>query len=230
MGRCLRVLSVLMALSFAGNAHADSKLARIFDREMLNVQIAYLESITGPAMHVNDILGVQYRDYRIEGCKLLVYAKGSEVVGYTLSLSPKCNFNLGNFLGSGYSSTNGLTVGGFINGGLGQGMRVQSGCIYMCGNAADPAVDFTYEGPHALGFISIVLSITLAGGPSLDAVDLWEKAMRSREREDYILNTRFNCDRKYDAIAIRAFSNVPVDQITVGYEPMAGFYNRSCSN
>ena len=109
------------------------KLSQIFQYEMLNAQIAYLESITGPAKHVySDDDGVQSRDYRVDGCQVTAYAKGGEVMGYSLNLNSNCNFNLGDILGNGYSSTNALTVGKFIGGAFGggiSGMRVQSGCI-----------------------------------------------------------------------------------------------------
>ena len=118
---------------------------------MLNAQVAYLEAITGPAMHVYAGGGVQIRDYRVAGCRVTVYANGPAVVGYSLDLTPRCNFDLGAFLGNGYSSTSGLTIGKFAAGLFGPQLLVQSSCIYLCGNAADPTVDFTFEGPHAVG-------------------------------------------------------------------------------
>jgi hypothetical protein len=221
---------LVLLMSVASQAFVDSKLSSIFQGEMLNAQVAYLETITGPAMHIypgHD--GVQLRDYRVEGCRVVAYAKGTEVVGYSLDLNPKCNFNLHGFMGDGYSTTDGLTIAKFVRGGFGADMHVQSNCIYLCGNAADPTVDFTFEGPHVLNFLSIVLTVTLADTPSLDAEERWEKAMRSREGDDYIRNVRFNCTNKYDTLAIQAFANAPVNQITIGYQPNATFYKRSCA-
>ena len=59
-------------------------------------------------------------------------------------------------------------------------------------------------------------------------MDQWESAMRSKEGDDYITDTKFNCYNKYDAVAVKAFGNVQVNQITVGYEPNADFYKKSC--
>lgn len=197
---------------------------------MLYAQVPYLETITGPAMHVSpgrDAL--QRRNYQVEGCEVIAYAKATLVIGYSLDLTPKCNFDLSEFMGDRYSTTRRLTVGKFIKGGSGSDMRVQSTCIYLCGNAADPTVDFTFEGPHALNFISIVLTVTLADQPSLDAAERWRKVIRNKESDDYVTEARFNCTTRYDDAGIRAFANAPVSQITVGYEPNATSYKASCT-
>jgi hypothetical protein len=233
MKLCLRESSVFLAVvvTLVSQAHADSKLSSIFQSEMLNAQIAYLETITGPAMHVIPTLGgVQIRDYRVNGCKVTAYAKDAAVLAYSLDLNPKCNINLGAFLGNGYSSTEGLTIAKFIKGVFGTDMRVQASCLDLCGNAADPTVDFTFEGPHAVNFVSIVFTIVLAATRSLVAAERWEKTMRNNEGEKYILNTRFNRDNKYDSTAIQNFAKVPIDQITVGsYQAIADLYKPSCS-
>jgi hypothetical protein len=98
-------------------ACAASKLSSIFQEQMLNVQVAYLETITGPGMHIfpgRD--GLQRRDYLVEGCKVIAHARDPVVIGYSLDLTPKCNFNLSNFMGDRYSTTRGLTVGKFYRG------------------------------------------------------------------------------------------------------------------
>jgi hypothetical protein len=223
------VICLCLLFGVADQAHAASKLSAIFQFEMLNAQIAYLETITGPAMHVDTgSNGIQRRDYRVTGCRLIAYAKGSAVIGYSLVLTPKCSFNQSNFMGEKYSSTNGLTISKFVKAGFGSDMRVRSSCIYLCGNAADPTVDFVFEGPHALNFISIVLTIVLADAPSLDAAQRWENVMRAAESKDFIIDTKFNCTTKYDDAAIRAFSDVPVSRITVGYSPDTALYERRC--
>jgi hypothetical protein len=225
-------MACLVCMAAAGPVCAADKLSTIFQFEMLNAQVAYLEAITGPAMHVYAGGGVQIRDYRVAGCRVTVYANGPAVVGYSLDLTPRCNFDLGAFLGNGYSSTSGLTIGKFAAGLFGPQLLVQSSCIYLCGNAADPTVDFTFEGPHAVGFVNVVLTVILADETSIAATERWEAFMRKREGEDYVVNTRFNCDQKYSAEALRDFSKVSVSRVTVGssgFEPNASSYKAGCS-
>ena len=92
-------------------------------------------------------------------------------------------------------------------------------------------MDFTFEGPHAVGFVNVVLTVILADETSIRATERWEAFMRKRESEDYIVNTRFNCDQKYNAEAIRDFSKVSVSRVTVGssgFEPNASTYKKGC--
>lgn len=234
MSTSLRIATTLSAIMLAltGTGRADpSKLSRIFQYEMLNAQLAYLESITGPAMHVNPGgPGVQSREYKVDGCRMTAYVKGAVVLAYSLRLSPTCNFNIGDFLGNDYPSTEGLTIGGFAHGAFGANLRVQSTCINLCGNAADPTVDFTWEAPHAANFISVVLTVVLASDVAINAAEQWEAAMRKSESDDYIDKTKFNCATKYDNSAVAAFDGVQVDVITIGYyQPGTWLYKRSCA-
>jgi hypothetical protein len=234
MSVSLRAATVLLAvmLGLTGAAAAQTtKLSRIFQYEMLNAQLAYLEYIAGPAQHVAPSgAGMQAREYPVEGCRVTAYVKGAVVLAYSLELSPKCNFDLNDFLGNDYPSTEGLTIGGFTNGSFGADLRVQSTCIDLCGNAADPTVDFTWEGPHAANFISVVLTIVLASDEALSATDRWEAVIRKSEHDDYIDKTKFNCDAKYDSSAISTFKDVKVNKITIGYyQPNARSYQKSCA-
>jgi hypothetical protein len=167
------------------------------DTSRHHVQVAYLESITDP------IGGVQSRDYRVEGCRVTAFAKGPTVIGYSLDLTPRCNFDLGAYLGNGYPSTKGLTIRKFASGLFGPSLLVRSSCIYLCGNAADPTVEFEFEGPHAVNYVNVVLTVVLADEGSIAAANRWDTYMRKRENENYIVDARFNRDQKYATEAIR---------------------------
>jgi hypothetical protein len=207
----------VLAFASADRAMAAARLSGIFKSEMLNVELPYLESITGPAMHIYPgRADTQAREYRIEGCKVQAFIKGTRVRRYSLSLAPKCNFNLGALL-YGYSSTSGLTVGKFASGAQHPIMRFQADCMDLCGNAADPTVDFKWEGPHSANFIAVVLTVVLADRAAVDASLRLQSLMQKNEGEDYVRNTRFNCDGKYDDVAVRSFASVAVNEITVGY-------------
>ena len=230
----LRTAGIVVAMvGLANPAAAATKLSRIFQFDLLNAEIAYLESITGPAIHIHAAgAGIQARDYRVDGCRVTTYAKGSEAIAYALDLTSKCNFNLGDFLGNGYGSTAGLTIGKFAKGSFGAHLRARSSCISLCGNAADPTVDFTWEGPHAANFVSVVLTITVADDRSVDASRRWAAVMQEKEGDDYVTATKFNCNNRYDDAAATAFGNIKITKITIGYyEPNANsIINPASSN
>jgi hypothetical protein len=223
-------VSIVAMLGLVHPALAGTKLSGIFQFDLLNAEIAYLESIAGPAIHIHaNGADVQAREYRVDGCRVTAYAKGSEAIAYALDLTPKCNFNMGDLLGNFYGSTRGLTIGTFGAGAFGAHLRAQSACISLCGNAADPSVDFTWEGPHAANFVSIVLTVTLADDASVEAGRQWAAIMQKQEGDDYVSGTKFNCDNRYDDAAFKAFGKVKVTRIAIGYyEPNADAYNKNC--
>lgn len=216
-------------LALLGTAQATtSKLQRVFQSEILNARLSYFESVTGPAIYANTYNGTEIRDYRVDGCRVSAGIKGGNVRWLRLDLSPRCNFNIATFIGNGYPTTAGLTVGRFARGSFGPDLRVQAGCFMSCGNAADPEVDFTWEGPHAANYINVTLSVVLVSGPALAAATRWEDVIRRREGDNYILNTRFNCTHTYDAEGVRAFANAPVKSVTIGYDLPSEDYQRRC--
>src|SRR3954454_5705908 len=133
----LAVIAAVLGCVFSSpEASAADKLSKVFKLDMLNVQPAFLESVAGPAKEINkDANGVEIRRYLIDGCDVAAHFEGSRARRYSLSLTPKCNFNLGGFV-PGYSSTKGLTIGKFVDGPQHPKMRMHSFCIYSCGNAA----------------------------------------------------------------------------------------------
>jgi len=230
-GRIL-ALCLLAIIAAVAPANAAGKITRVFKYDMLNVQVAYLERIIGPAKYVlsPDGEGVVPRQYVVEGCEVTAYADKGAVQAYGLRLTPKCNFNLGEFLGNGYPSTKGLTIGRFGSGTFGSDMRVQAACAYLCGNAADPEIDFTWQGPHAANFLMVVLTVVLVDDAAVDAAQRWTTLMRQKEGDDYVLNTKFNCEDKYDAAAVTDFAKVQVTDITVGFHaPRDSEYKAGCS-
>ncbi len=227
MAKFMAGLAGVLALISTAQA-APTKLQRIFGFETLNARLPYFESITGPAMYANTYNGIETRDYRVDGCRISAGIKDGNIRWLRLDLSPKCNFNLGTFIGNGYPTTAGLTVGRFARGSFGSDLRVQTPCLTSCGNAADPEVDFTWEGPHAVNYINVTLSVVLVSGPALAASTRWENIMRRREGESYVQDTKFNCVRTYDAEGIRAFADAPIKSVTIGYDLPNANYQRSC--
>lgn len=211
------LISVFLVAISSTSWAAPNKIQRIFQSDMIGARTQYLEAITGPALHAYPYGRSESRDYRVDGCRVTAKVMDGNISALGLDLTSRCNFNLGSFLGNGYGSTAGLTVGKFASGLFGASqIQAHSGCIYSCGNAADPEVSFTWEGPHAANYTTVVLNVVLASPVSLDAVQRWQIAMEGVEGHNFIEQTLFNCIRRYDAVAVRDFANAPVNTIRIG--------------
>ena len=216
------------ALIVSGQAQAGKKLDSLFNIDMLNVQIAYLETILGPAKSVVPLGGPEkheFREYIVEGCKLYVDANKGNAIKYTLPLTPKCQADLSKIVRE-PKSTKGLTVGKFQS--IHGDMAARASCLGICGNAADPVAEFIWEGPHAANFVRIGLGVTLASDAALNAAEKWQRIMEAKEGEDYVISTKFNCTNKYDSFATNAFKNVAVDSISFDFQTSGDPYASEC--
>jgi hypothetical protein len=196
---------------------AQTKLDRIFQANMINAQVAYLESIAGPAMHIYpDVKDGQTREYLVNGCNIVAHVSNASgvvaVQSYTLTLAQRCNFNLQAF-NLPNLSTRGLTIAKVP---FYQSLLFQSYCIESCGNAADPEVDFIQESSHATNWIAVVYTIVLVEMPAIRASQSLDDLMKARDGRDYVVSTKFNCDRKYSSVAAGLFANVPINKVTIG--------------
>jgi hypothetical protein len=52
----------------------------------------------------------------------------------------------------------------------------------------------------------------------INASMAWQAAMIKAKGEDYAMKARFNCDRSFDRLAHRQFTNIKITSITVGYD------------
>ena len=52
--------------------------------------------------------------------------------------------------------------------------------------------------------------------------------MLHRDGQGYIEQTRFNCDRKWDAEGVRDFAEAPVNTVTVEFDLRSEAYSRRC--
>jgi hypothetical protein len=205
---------VLCVGSADDGSAASVKLQQVSQADTIGAQIPYLEGMIGPAWKVS---GVQ-RLYKVDGCIVGVGTHGAEIRNLSLSnLSPNCQFGLSSFVGDfAPHQLLGMTFGDFENS-AGQG-RFESWCIYLCGNATDPVVYDRWAGPHAVNFLEIQLEVVLVDKAAIDASMAWADLMRRQSGDNYVVNTKFNCDATYDAAAHQLFSNVPITGITVGYD------------
>ena len=62
----------------------------------------------------------------------------------------------------------------------------------------------------------IDLASIIAYEASIDAAHRWANLMTQREGQMYVINTKFNCDEKYDKDGLQLFWNIEVYEITIG--------------
>jgi hypothetical protein len=219
----LRLALALALLGLAGCSPQPAKppppqvkspIARIFAPDMLSAQVPYLEKTFGlVAYHVDGLT----RTYKVGSCMVDVTTdKQGNIASLGLeTVSRECSFDLAPFVGAQHAMPVDRLAFGQLYGPMADG-KFYADCIYLCGNAADPVVTFFYEGPHSLQFLQVAASVTLVDDASINAAGAWQAAMKP-EGQDYVVQTRFNCDNKYEAAARTAFSNVRISAISVGY-------------
>lgn len=192
-------------------AHAAS-VAQVFTGDMLGTNQRYFESVAGIP---RESFGDEHK-FKVQGCNITATIEGGTVSKLRMELTPKCQANLTQFVDT-FAPAPGkpLTVGAFTES-SGGGLSYSASCLSMCGNAADPSVYAHWEGPRAIGFREVLLEVVLVSDAALSAADQWESQMRKAEGEDYVMETRFNCDQKYDAAAQKAFEKVQVSAVTIG--------------
>ena len=207
---------VLLATSSAALAEKPTKLAQIFQPEMIGADAAYFERVSGPAKNTYDNTKI----YEVGGCEVTATVVEGSVRSLRLVLSPQCTFNLNTLLPnftSRFPSPHAMTFGTFdsISGGTG---RFYADCLTQCGNAADPVVYEHWQGSRADLGLEIMLEAVQVGEPVLNAANAWQAAMEQMEGEDWVVDAKFNCTRKFDAIAHREFGNVGISAITIGHD------------
>lgn len=186
-----------------------SRLQRVFQRDMLEAQVTYLENIIGPARNVDG----EVRTYVVDGCLIQVRTAGGAVASFGIPhLSPTCTVSLRQF---GLDADRAdLTTFGQL---AGQGDTTWSAdCIRGCGNAFDPSVYARIETAHANAYLMFRAGVVLVDGAAIDAALAWADEMTKAKGEDYVIETRFNCDRAAGEAAARFFKDVRISSIEIG--------------
>ena len=209
----------MLAANSAASAAKPVNIAQVFDPEMIDADVAYFERVTGPARNTYDDTKI----YKVDGCEITATVAGGSIRSLRMDLSPQCTFNLNKFLpnfADKFPSPHTMTFGKFdsVTGGNGQ---FYADCLTQCGNAADPVIYEHWYGSRADLVLEVMLEAVQVGGPVLSAADTWHAAMEKAEGEDWVVDAKFNCTRKYDAIAHRAFRDVTISAITIGYDVQA---------
>lgn len=212
-------VSPLQSVKAQGQPQSTSnRLVRVMAADMLNVQIRYLESITGPARRVTPRFGSpgQERQYQINGCELTAIAVGTQVTAYRLRLSPTCTFEIRRMVPNfrAQISANQVTFGMLA---VSFSPQYAPSCLSGCGNAADPQFSMHGEGSRADGNIEIVATAIHNNSQVSAAVERLHSAARRLMSDDAIMDGRFNCHARYQELSAQAFRDVRLQEITIGY-------------
>ncbi|MHC5224961.1 hypothetical protein [Ignatzschineria sp. LJL83] len=196
---------MVMSMPFAV---ANSKIEEVFSYDMIGTDLAYLESIIGIARKTNTYNDT--KEYVVNGCHLEVGYNGQSIETLSVDLTDRCQFPLKDIIS--YDET--IPSNKVVFGMTGMG-TYYADCLYLCGNAYDPAVHELYQGSRAEGFRELLLSSV---SDSYEARSKWRDTMMTKEGEDWVLEGRYNCEPyKYSDVASNALKGEKIDQITIGY-------------
>lgn len=157
-----------VAPSAAAPAAPEPKLAKIFTPDILGANVAYLETITGPAFSTE---GAD-RTYKVGACQVIVGAKAGKIANIGLvGVSPVCDFPIAQYFARSDHLVPDLPTFGDIKTGLGGDYSVD--CLALCSNAADPVVTLTYQGSHADNFNDLLAQVSVSDDQVLAAWQDW---------------------------------------------------------
>ncbi len=220
----LAVLAAALVASPAG-AMAPADVGNIVIPQSLGAEVKWLENLIGPAFKV-EIEG-EHNTYKVNGCDLGVHISGGKIIGFDVPVSEACTFDLAKFMtNSPPPPVADLTFGSFDKAIGSNLVTYQADCLKSCGNAADPVLYATWEGGRADNMITVVLGAEQVEGAALEGGFQWEKAMVDAEGDDYVIDTTFNCDGKYNDTARKLLADVKPTVVSVGEVKAPGV---SCS-
>ena len=210
LGLC--ILFTLCTDTFASDSSNRTAFSEIFSLDTIGTQVAYFEKLYGPAKKVFG----EERLYPIDGCNVYVHGVTS-IQALSLEITDQCNFDLAPFVMSDKPvPANNLTFGR-LDQETGQMGSFFADCLMMCGNAYDPSIYLIWEGPRANGFTNVQVTAPIVDNNIFVASRIWQDAMVVEQGEDWVVDTKFNCDHRYDPVARRALANISVTTVKVGF-------------
>ena len=192
----------------------NAELARIFTPDILGANVAYLETITGPAFRTE---GAD-RTYKVGDCQVVVGVAKGKIANVGIDgMSPHCAFPIAQYFAQGYDKpVPPLPTFGDIKDGLGG--HYAADCLSLCGNAAAPVVSVSYEGSHADNFNSLYAATPITGGTALDAYEDWSAKLIAKHGQDYVVNGGYKTGDSLDDVAARDFAHVYPTIVRVGQD------------
>ncbi len=208
----------------------ETGLGDVFNADMLNVEVPYFEKTVGPAKRVVRLGDDKtIRTYVVEGCDVKAHVQGSNIYAYGMDLTPSCNVSLKPFFAD-FASTKNLTLGKFVKA-EGDG-AFHATCLVTCGKNDDTDASYHWQGGRAANKLEVTLLFPLKDGSADNAAQQLAKTITDKEGpgSTFINTAAFNCDPKYNAVALDSFKDAVVSEIVVGYgiEDEAGVYKAAC--
>jgi hypothetical protein len=180
LGGCDRPADAPLSFTpeFAGPRLA--RLKELFGPKLFGVQVAYLESIAGPAMRIAPAKdGEERRTYEVDRCTFFVDAAKGEIAGFGVETAALCPVAIDAFLPDReFPALKALTFGAF-DAGAGSPGTFTADCLELCPNLADPVVTEAWDGPHADDFIHVELSAPLVDDAAIAAAQTWAAALKA---------------------------------------------------
>jgi hypothetical protein len=206
------------AIAAADYAAAHPKLTKIFTPDILGANVAYLETITGPAFRTEG----SDRTYKVGDCQVIVGVTKGKIANIGIDgVSPRCSFPIAQYFAEGYDHpAPPLPTFGDIKEGLGGHYSVT--CLTLCGNAAAPLVWLSYEGSHADNFNGLYAAIPVTGGPALDAYADWGAKLAAKYGQAYVQNGQYEGGDDLQDVAVKDFASVRPTLIRVGQDLPGG--------
>lgn len=206
----------LITASGAASGARPVNLAEVFDPEMINADLPYFEQVTGPAR--NTYGDTKY--YKVGDCVVQVKLAEGTIRSLSMQLSPKCTFDVNRFLPSHagkFPPSHALTFGAFdtLTSGTGE---FYANCLSLCGNAFLPVIYEYWQGARSDNQLEIMLEAGEFSNHALGAKDTWEAALGRVRDEKWVIDATLICSRKYDESVRRAFRDVTIGVITIGYD------------
>jgi hypothetical protein len=191
----------------------SAKLAQIFTPDVLGSNVAYLETITGPAFRTDG----SDRTYKVGGCTVIVGATNGKIDNIGIDgYGPACSFPIAQYFAGGYDyPVPRNPTFGDIKKGLGGAYGAT--CLRLCGNAADPLVILSYQGSHADNFNNLYAAVTIADdGRALDAFTDWGNKLVAKHGEPYVANGQYAAGDSAQDVAATDFAKVSPTIVRVG--------------
>ena len=197
----------------AAPAAPNPKLAQIFTPDVLGSNVAFLETITGPAFRTDG----PTLTYKVGACTVLVGQTNGKIDNIGIDgYGGACSFPIAQYFAGGYQyPVPQLPTFGDISKGFGGTFAAD--CLKLCGNAADPVVSLNYQGSHADNFNNLYAAISVTEDATLNAYQTWANALGARYSDDVLEQgtTTINGDTAQDTAA-QAFGGLRPTVIRVG--------------
>jgi hypothetical protein len=190
----------------------SAKLAQIFTPDVLGSNVAFLETITGPAFRTD---GAD-RIYKVGGCTVIVGATAGKIDNIGIDgYGGACSFPIAQYFAGGYDHpAPQLPTFGDLKQTFGGDFATD--CLKLCGNAAAPVVSLNYQGSHADNFNNLYAAISVVDDPTLNAYQAWADRLGAKYGDDVLEGGTGKMDDSLQDVAAQSFANLRPTVIRVG--------------